>query len=309
MLSVLSVHNLHKTYPKEKNPALNGVSFEIKKGEIFGLLGPNGAGKSTAINIIAGLLLPDTGEVKIFGKDFFKETSWCQKQMNICTAYANLPYPLTVEQNLRVFAKLYSVKNPEKKIDEVLNIFNIEHLRKKKISKLSAGQTARVNLCKALINDPKLLLLDEPTSSLDPETAIAIRKRLKKLQKERGLTILWTSHNMPEVEEVCDRIAFLLNGNIHVINTPKNLLKMVKSQQVTITLLEKTSFLKKTLPQNFRILSQENQMLTLEIPYQAEALPDLLTFLKSNKLTYIDLHIEPPSLEHVFIEIAKKQKS
>lgn len=307
-MSVLSVQNLHKTYPKEKSPALSGVSFEIKKGEIFGLLGPNGAGKSTAINIIAGLLLPDSGEVKVFGKDFFKEKSWCQNQMNICTAYANLPYPLTVEQNLRVFTKLYGVEKPEKKIDEVLEIFDINHLRKKKISKLSAGQTARVNLCKSLINDPKLLLLDEPTSSLDPETAIAIRKRLKQLQKERNLTILWTSHNMPEVEEVCNRIAFLLNGNIHVIDTPKNLLKMVKTQQVTITLLEKTSFLKKSLPKNFNVISQENNTLTLEIPYEADALPDLLSFLKKNKLPYIDLHIEPPSLEHVFMQIAKKQK-
>lgn len=307
-MSILSVHNLHKTYPKEKTAALSGVSFDIKKGEIFGLLGPNGAGKSTAINIIAGLLLPDAGEVKVFGKDFFKAKSWCQNQMNICTAYANLPYPLTVEQNLRVFAKLYNVKNPEKKINEVLNIFDIEHLRKKKISKLSAGQTARVNLCKALINDPKLLLLDEPTSSLDPETAISIRKRLKKLQKDRGLTILWTSHNMPEVEEVCDRIAFLLNGNLHVIDTPKNLLKMVKTQLVTVTLVEKTTFPKKNLPKDFRIISRESQMLVLEIPYKADALPNLLQFLKKNNLPYIDLHIEPPSLEHVFMEIAKKQR-
>jgi len=175
---------------------------------------------------------------------------------------------------------------------------------------LSSGQTARVNLCKAFLNDPKLLLLDEPTSSLDPETAIAIRRRLKKLQKERGVTILWTSHNMAEVEEVCDRIAFLLNGSIYIIDTPKNLLKMIKTQQVNLVLDEESSkkFNKKTLPKSFKLISADEQTFTLEVPYRPEALQDLLGILKKQRLFYIDLHIEPPSLEHVFMEIAKHQK-
>jgi|CXWL01.1.fsa_nt_gi ABC-2 type transport system ATP-binding protein len=310
MVNLLSLKNIHKSYPKEKNPALRGVTFDIQKGEIFGLLGPNGAGKSTLINIIAGLLTPDKGNITVFGKDFQKNKSFCQNQMNISTAYANLPFPLTVDQNLNVFARLYSITNIPEKIDEVLEIFGITHLRSKKLSKLSAGQTARVNLCKAFLNNPKLLLLDEPTSSLDPETAIAIRRRLKKLQKERDLTILWTSHNMAEVEEVCDRIAFLLNGEIFVIDTPKNLLKMIKAQKINLVLDESSAkkFSKKFLPESFKILSSDEQTFTMEVPYRPEALQDLLGVLKKQGLYYVDLHIEPPSLEHVFMEIAKKQK-
>lgn len=222
----LSVRNLNKTYPKEPSPALRDVSFEIHEGEIFGLLGPNGAGKSTAINIIAGLLSADTGQILLNDKDFFKCRDASEIRMNISTAYSSLPYPLTVQQNLTIFSYLYGIANKADKIQEVLTLFGIEHLRHKKVGKLSAGQTARVNLCKAFLNDPKLLLLDEPTASLDPELAVMIRKRLKELQKERGLTILWTSHNMPEVEEVCDRIAFLLHGSIHLIDTPANILKI-----------------------------------------------------------------------------------
>lgn len=221
----LSVQNLEKTYPREREAALRDVSFEIHEGEIFGLLGPNGAGKSTAINIIAGLLSSDAGQILLNGKDFSECRDTGEIRMNISTAYSSLPYPLTVQQNLTIFSYLYGIENKEEKIHEVLTLFGIEHLRHKKVGKLSAGQTARVNLCKAFLNDPKLLLLDEPTASLDPELAVMIRKRLKELQKERGLTILWTSHNMPEVEEVCDRIAFLLHGSIHLIDTPANILK------------------------------------------------------------------------------------
>lgn len=227
---ILQVKNLKKIYRpgKKEVVALKGVSFSVPKGEIFGILGVNGAGKSTTLNILIGLLSPTSGSVKVFGKNFFANEEEIKDKMNIATAYADLANNLTVYRNLKIYGLMYNVKNYEEKINSLIEQFGITRLRNKWVGDLSAGEKTRVNLCKALINDPELLLLDEPTASLDPSIAAHVRAMLLHLQKTRKLSVILTSHNMPEVEKMCDRVALLHEGSIYKIDTPDNLTKFLK---------------------------------------------------------------------------------
>lgn len=200
--------------------ALGGLSFQVAQGESLGLLGVNGAGKTTAMNLLLGLTTPTSGEVRMFGKDLWKHRIEILKQVNFSSAYTSLPSNLLVWQNLLVFAKLYGVAKPKQRIESLLELLDITHLRKSVNGRLSAGESTRVNLAKALLNEPKLLLLDEPTASLDPDIADRVRKLLRKLQKETGLSILYTSHNMRDIEEVCDRLIFLHGGKVLAEGTP-----------------------------------------------------------------------------------------
>ena len=233
-INIIEVENLKKVYGSKKDPvfALKGINFKVEEGEIFGILGPNGAGKSTTLNILIGLLSPTSGTVKIFGKNFFKNEEEIKNRINIATAYADLASSLTVYKNLKVFALLYGVKNYRNKIENLLRQFEIIELRNQKINDLSAGQKTRVNLCKSLINDPEFLLLDEPTASLDPAIAAHVRNMLLQIQKQRKLTIIFTSHNMPEVEQMCNRVALLHKGEIYKIDTPQNLQKFLEVESM-----------------------------------------------------------------------------
>ena len=210
--SLLQVRNLTKRF--DKLLAVDGLDLEVRAGEVIGLLGVNGAGKTTVMNMILGLTIPNEGTITVFGKDLQKHRIEILKRTNFCTTYANLPSNLKVWQNLRVFAGLYGVKNSANKIDELLEMLGISHLRESITGRLSAGEGTRVNLAKALLNDPELLLLDEPTASLDPDIADKVRKLVRRLQRERSPAILYTSHNMRDIEEVCDRILFLHEGRI-----------------------------------------------------------------------------------------------
>ena len=200
--------------------ALDGLSFTVAAGESLGLLGVNGAGKTTAMNLLLGLTTPSSGMVRIFGLDLWKHRIEILRQINFSSAYISLPSNLLVWQNLYVFAKLYSVPRPKQRIDALLELLDITHLRKSVTGRLSAGESTRVNLAKALLNEPRLLLLDEPTASLDPDIADRVRKLLRRLQAETGLSILYTSHHMRDIEEVCDRLVFLHGGKVLAEGTP-----------------------------------------------------------------------------------------
>lgn len=205
--------------------AVNQVSFEIYQGEILGLLGPNGAGKTTMIQMLLGLLIPTAGEIKILGMDLAQNREAILSQVNFSSAYVAMPYSLTVIENLTVFARLYGIRKPRAKIMALLENFEITPLQTTLTGQLSSGQITRLCLAKALLNDPKILFLDEPTVSLDPDMADKTRRLLKGLRNRMGLTILYTSHNMREMEEMCDRILFLNKGRIITIGTPKELLE------------------------------------------------------------------------------------
>ena len=200
--------------------ALENLSFSLVKGEVVGLLGANGAGKTTAMSIILGLMDASSGGVRIFGMDPMKQRIAVLRRINYASAYTDLPANLEVGQNLRVFAGIYRVKNPDRKIDGLLEMLEIAHLKKRATGHLSAGESTRLHLCKALLNDPELLLLDEPTASLDPDIADKVRKLLRRIQQERGIAILHTSHNMRDIEEVCDRVIFMHQGKVVTEGSP-----------------------------------------------------------------------------------------
>ncbi len=196
------------------------VSFSVAAGEIVGLLGPNGAGKTTTIQMLLGIIKPTAGRIEILGLDLARERSRVLQQVNFSSAYVSLPPRLSVAENLRVYAHLYQVPDVQQRIAELLDYFDVAHLRDRTVATLSSGQMARVNLCKALLNRPRLLLLDEPTASLDPDAADRARTIFKDLRERHGITILYTSHNMAEVEEVCDRVIFIHAGTVLAEGSP-----------------------------------------------------------------------------------------
>ena len=203
--------------------AVNGVSFEVAPGEILGLLGPNGAGKTTIINTILAVLRPDSGSIRIGDLDVSRQRSLALARTNFAAVYASLPGNLTVVQNLTFFGLIYRVRFLRRRIEELLRQFQLEALRNTKCGVLSSGELTRVSLAKALLNRPRLLLLDEPTASLDPAAARDIRAAIRALARATHCGVLWTSHNMYEVEEVCDRVLFLSRGRILLAGEPRTL--------------------------------------------------------------------------------------
>lgn len=220
---IIEVKNLVKKFGDFS--AVKGISFDIGEGVITGLLGPNGAGKTTTIQMLLDLITPTSGEIKIFGKDLHPNREEILGKINFSSPYVALPSNLTVTENLYTFARLYGVKDIKAKVNELADFFEIRELLPKMTASLSTGQLTRLNLTKALLNDPKLLLLDEPTSSLDPDIADKTRVMLKKIQNEKGVSILYTSHNMAEVEEICERVIFISNGEVQDEGSPAELIK------------------------------------------------------------------------------------
>lgn len=227
---VLEVKNLRKSFGDFV--AIDDISFAVEEGQILGFLGPNGAGKSTTIYCILGLIDPDFGQINIFGKDIKKHRSEILQNVNYAAAEFSLPWNLKLWECLYVYGKIYLVKKLSKKIDELLNIFEISHLKDKRISELSFGQRARGNLVRAFLNSPKLLLLDEPMSSMDPDVVDKGMNLIKQIQKEQNLTILYTSHNMWEIEQVASDVIFINHGKILASGSPLELTKKVLKGRV-----------------------------------------------------------------------------
>jgi ABC-2 type transport system ATP-binding protein len=218
---VLKIEGLAKDYGAVR--AVDNVSFSIPSGKIVGLLGPNGAGKTTTINMILGILEPTQGLIEIFGKHLKEHRSEISKGINFAAVYAHMPANLTVWQNLHVFGLLYGVKNLKERIESLLHEFDLERFSDTKAGLLSSGEASRLNLAKAIINDPRLLLLDEPTASLDPSISHLIREKIREYVGRRSTATLWTSHNMQEIEAVCDQVLFLSHGKVLLIGDPKTL--------------------------------------------------------------------------------------
>ena len=217
---VLFVSSLRKAYAC--TTAVHDISFAVRQGEVVGLLGPNGAGKTTTLNMILGILSPDNGQVIIDGLDIATHRIQALERINFSAVYASLPGNLTVEQNLRIFGMLYGVRNLTARMNELIVRYGLEKFRKTRCGVLSSGEQTRASLAKAMINAPRLLLLDEPTASLDPAAARDIRAGIKEYTANGGCA-LWTSHNMQEVEAVCDRVLFLSQGRIVLEGNPADL--------------------------------------------------------------------------------------
>jgi ABC-2 type transport system ATP-binding protein len=218
---VLAVEGLSKHYGDKV--AVDDISFHIGRNEIVGLLGPNGAGKTTTISMVLGVLKPTSGKILIRDVDLARNRSDAMLAANFSAVYAPLPGNLTVYQNLRVFGLIYGVKKLKVRIEALLVDFDLERFKDVKCGLLSSGEQTRVSLAKAMLNFPELLLLDEPTASLDPATARDIRGQIRRLVTAGKSGVLWTSHNMYEVEEVCDRVLFLSRGKILLEGDPRAL--------------------------------------------------------------------------------------
>jgi ABC-2 type transport system ATP-binding protein len=221
MSPVLSVEDLRRVFGG--TVAVDGVSFEVGPDETVGLLGPNGAGKTTTINMILGVLSPTSGSIRIEGVDVVRDRAKALRRTNFAAVYAPLPGNLTVWQNLRFFGLLYEVEPLRERIGELLSSFDLERMRNVKFGLLSSGEQTRVCLAKAMLNRPRLLLLDEPTASLDPATARDLRAKILGFARRERVGILWTTHNMHEVTEVCDRVLFLSHGRILLEGDPASL--------------------------------------------------------------------------------------
>ena len=223
MQNSIEVINLSKSYKSKQ--AVNNINFKINENEIVGLLGPNGCGKTTTIGMILGLLKPTSGQVLINGIDIEKNKISLLHKMNFISPYIELPKKLTVKQNLTVYGKLYNINNLNDRIDYLSNKLRLNNLLDKITGELSSGQKNRTSLAKALINEPTVLLLDEPTASLDPETGDFIRTFLENYKKEKKIAVLLASHNMDEVKRLCGSVLMMNDGNIIDRGTPDDLIK------------------------------------------------------------------------------------
>ena len=221
--NIIEVRNLSKKF--SNHHAVRGISFDLKRGEIKGILGANGAGKSTTITMMLGLLTPTSGSIKILDTDITKNRYKVLNKINFSSPYVDLPKKLTVKQNLYVYGMLYGVADLNKKINSIAKELGFENLLDIKVGELSSGQKTRVSLGKAIINDPEILFLDEPTASLDPDTADRIRTFFEKFCKTHNTAIILASHNMEEVTRLCDSVIMMSNGKITDQGSPESLLK------------------------------------------------------------------------------------
>ena len=220
----IEIKNLEKSYNNIE--AVKNINFKIYKGSIVGLLGPNGCGKTTTIGMMLGLIKPSSGNVLINGQNIENENSRTNllEKMNFISPYVELPKKLTIEENLKVYGKMYGVNNLQDKISDLMKELNLTEFKKRKTGELSSGQKNRVSLAKALINDPEILLLDEPTASLDPDVGDYIRSYIENFASKKNATILLASHNMNEVERLCNEVMMMKNGTIIDKGTSKSLI-------------------------------------------------------------------------------------
>lgn len=298
---IIEVKNLTKKF--QKTTAVDNISFSIAEGEIVGLLGPNGAGKTTTIQMILGLITPTWGTINIFDRDlkFFKEE--VLSQMNFSSSYTHLPYKLSVWENLYVVALLYSVPKPKERTEEVIKIMHLESVRYKTISELSSGWITRINLARTFLNKPRLMLLDEPTASLDPESAKEVRLKILEFKKRNNAAILWTSHNMAEVEELCDRVVFLRDGKIVAIDTPLGLAKKIPFCRISLMIENGEDKLLQIIRLNRWNLTKTEKFISVELT--EEKIPYFINLLVEKDIKYTEISIDRPTLEDFFISIAK----
>lgn len=308
MQPVLKVDNLTKCY--SGNPpflAVDGISFSLKKGEILGFLGPNGSGKTTTIQMLLGTLLKSSGSIEYFGKNFDLYREEVLQSVSFASTYLSLPYILTLEENLYVLGFLYGMSRKESQaaFEPLLERFNVASYKKEKVSVLSAGQITRLMLVKAFFVKPKIVLLDEPTASLDPDISQDICDFLLEEREKRGISILFTSHKMQEVAQVCDRVIFLQRGKIIADDLPKNLALKNSSfllKLVIVDEMEKAVKIVASFSDHYH-LDHRN----LQVSLQESQIPQVLHQLSQSGVFYSTIHIDEPSLDDYFLKIARNK--
>jgi len=325
MPEIIKIKDVSKRYPKEtynfsesiknffkreKKVVLEDISFSVKKGEIFGLLGPNGAGKTTLFKIITNLLRADKGEVYLFGEKIPENYKKVASKINTVFARANLWWELRGIENLKVYGKIYRVKNLDEKIDSLLDFFDLKEKANRYTDLYSTGEIMRLCIAKSLLNDPELLILDEPTIGLDPNIALKIREFLKELNRKRKTTIFLSTHYMEEADMLCDKVALINEGKIIKIDSPTNLKEILKKEEIIELRLEKFSFalLKKLEKMKFVKKSyfiEETERVRILID-DINNLDKLIREIK--KYTKIqNFVVSRPTLQDVFIHFTGKE--
>lgn len=307
--TILKVKNLTKTFTsgkfsfrrvkKEKITAVDDISFQISEGEIVGLLGPNGAGKTTTIQMILGLITPTSGSISVFGLDLEKYRKRILREVNFSSTYTHLPLKLTVWENLYVHALLYGIDNPKAKLIEIMKTFSLTGKKDKQVYELSSGWTTRLNMAKAFLNQPRFILFDEPTASLDPESAEGVRQEIRSVRRKFQTTILFTSHNMAEVEEICDRVVFLDKGKIIARDTPEGLAKRIKISRIEMMIDDGLKRLQRLVRENFWQIKVSGRFTRVEIA--EKEIPKFLNLLSERGISYREISIEKPTLEDFFL--------
>jgi ABC-2 type transport system ATP-binding protein len=234
--TVVSVENVSKSYGDIT--AVEDITFSVEKSHTLGLLGSNGAGKTTIIMMLMGILKSSSGKINILNKDIYKYRNQISKEINFASPFVELPHKLTVLQNLTVFGHIYGVKNLSLKIEKLSQDLGIRELLKRRVGRLSAGQKTRVSIAKSLINDPKILFLDEPTASLDPDHADWIRTYLEQYKNKTGATFILASHNMPEVERMCNNVIMMGRGKVIDHGSPKDLINRYNRENLEQVFLQ-----------------------------------------------------------------------
>jgi len=304
---VLWVEKLTKVFAGKKPfTAVDHISFNLKEGEILGLLGPNGAGKTTTIQMLLSVLTPTSGQINYFDQDFKTHRSTSLQQIAFASAYINLPWRLTVWENLDVYGRLYCLSKSQRqqRIKKLLTQFDAWKFKDKTVGSLSAGQKTRVMLAKAFLSYPKIVLLDEPTASLDPDVADEVISYIQKQRQEYNVSILFTSHNMAEVAEVCDRVMFLEKGQIVACDTPEQLAKSVSTAHVQLLVgdgLKRTIEYAKDQKLNYKL---DNRF--IEVSVDEQKIAAFLSGLAQKGVEYTQISIQKPTLEDYFLQLARK---
>ncbi|MBI5228360.1 ABC transporter ATP-binding protein [Candidatus Micrarchaeota archaeon] len=307
MPDAIIVENVSKTYKSadETIKALDNVSISVKTGEIFGLLGPNGAGKTSLISVLCGILIPDGGKVQILDMDCLKEIKKIQKVINVVSGFTGTLFALSLEEALMYYCLLYNVQNPKEKIDWAIKLANLEDSRKTEADELSAGLRQRFLIAKALLNDPKVLILDEPTVGLDVESAINIRNIIRNLRTS-GRTILLTTHNMFEADELCDRIAFINKGKIVNIGTPgqlKDQIIRISEKIIEINCSDSAEVLKLLSKIKGASASLKDKGIVLVSVDNYNRMNDILKALSSLKAEVYNITALEPTLEETYLKL------
>lgn len=302
--SVLRVEKLVKDYGVYR--AVDGISFEIKKGQVVGLLGPNGAGKTTTIQMLIGITNPSSGRITYFGEDFATHKQASLQRVNSTSAYNSLLGRISVRENLMTFAGLYRVPNRTSKIAQLLETFEISHLANERYINLSAGERTRVNLAKSLISDPELVLMDEPTASLDPDIADKTLSWIEQLRRDHDLSILFTSHNMAEVERICDEVIFLDRGKVVSQGSPADHTSKLGNVEIVINFSGRAEDVEEKLRGRklTYTLSDEN---VLRIETRKDKTAEIISLLVEAGINIKDTEIRKPNLEQVFLQIARSE--
>jgi ABC-2 type transport system ATP-binding protein len=299
---VLQVEGLIKTYGTFC--AVNEISFSVPRGAVIGLLGPNGAGKTTTIQVLLGVTLSNGGTIRYFGMDFARHRQACLQRINFASSFNNLQGRISVFENLLVYADLYSVGNAKQKIRELAEMLEITDLLYKKYWDLSQGQQTRANIVKALLNDPELLLFDEPTASLDPDIADKLLSLIEQLRLQRKLSILYTSHDMAEVTRICDEVIFLDRGKIVAHDTPEGLTRTIDYAHLIVEFQGERENVEKVI-QRFSPEYSFTDEHYISAKVDRDNLPKVIFNLSQAGVWLKDISIKKPTLDDVFMHIAR----